>query len=72
NIFNVYEKQRHVNRIGLALPAIEEMLQERVEARKNRDYQKADRIRDILSEKGIILQDKPKGTEWRVKNIPSK
>lgn len=71
NTFNVYEKQRHVNRIGLALPAIEEMVQERVEARKNRDYKKADGIRDMLSEKGIILQDTPKGTEWRVKNISS-
>jgi cysteinyl-tRNA synthetase len=36
-------------------------------ARKNKDYQKSDEIRNMLLEKGIALLDTPKGTEWRIK-----
>ena len=39
---------------------------ERIEARKNKDFATADRIRDELAEQGVILEDKPDGTtEWR-------
>ena len=41
------------------------MIQERSEARKLKDFQKADEIRKILSEKGIEIEDTPDGTIWR-------
>jgi cysteinyl-tRNA synthetase len=44
---------------------IEGLLTQRVEARKNRDFQEADRIRDLLKEKNIILEDTPQGTRWK-------
>lgn len=44
---------------------IEALLQERVEARKNRDFSRADEIRDNLKEKNIILEDTPQGTRWK-------
>ncbi|WP_077324066.1 cysteine--tRNA ligase [Virgibacillus siamensis] len=44
---------------------IEGLLQEREEARKNRNFSRADEIRDHLKEKNIILEDTPQGTRWK-------
>ncbi|HEB67644.1 MAG TPA: cysteine--tRNA ligase [Gammaproteobacteria bacterium] len=44
---------------------IEELIAKRNEARKNRDFAEADRIRDALAEQGVILEDGPEGTTWR-------
>jgi len=44
---------------------IEAMIQARAEARKARDFAGADRLRDELLEKGIILDDGRDGTTWR-------
>lgn len=43
---------------------IEALVQQRQEARKNKDWATADRIRDELKEKGIILKDTPQGVTW--------
>ena len=42
---------------------IEALLQEREEARKNKDFKRSDEIRDILKEKGITLKDTPRGVQ---------
>lgn len=44
---------------------IERKIKEREEARKRKDYELADRIREELKAKGIILEDTPKGVRWR-------
>ncbi len=44
---------------------IEALIEERTAARKNKDFATADRIRDELKEKGIILEDSPTGVKWR-------
>jgi cysteinyl-tRNA synthetase len=44
---------------------IEAMIQARADARKNRDFAEADRIRDELLDKGVILDDSRQGTSWR-------
>ena len=44
---------------------IEAMIQARADARKAKDFAEADRIRDDLLEKGIILDDSREGTTWR-------
>ena len=45
---------------------IERLVAERDEARHGRDFAKADRIRDSLVERGIVLEDGAGGTRWRV------
>ncbi len=44
---------------------IDRLVAERTEARKNRDFAKADEIRDRLREMNITLEDGPDGTVWR-------
>lgn len=45
---------------------IEEKIAERNEAKKNKDFAKADKIRDDLKEMGIILKDTREGTKWEI------
>ncbi|MEL7649791.1 MAG: cysteine--tRNA ligase [Sedimentibacter sp.] len=44
---------------------IEEMIQKRQEAKKNKNYQLADSIRAELLEKGIMLEDTRQGVNWK-------
>jgi cysteinyl-tRNA synthetase len=46
---------------------IDAMIARRTAARKNKDFATADRIRDELIGLGILLEDTPQGTVWRVK-----
>ena len=43
---------------------IEALIEERQQARANKDWATADRIRDKLKAKGIILKDTPQGVTW--------
>ena len=44
---------------------IEALIEERLEARRNRDFNRSDEIRDELKEKGILLEDTAQGTRWK-------
>jgi len=50
---------------GLPAETVEALLAERLAARKSRDFQAADRIRDELLTAGIVILDGPEGTRWR-------
>ncbi|CAL1239972.1 cysteine--tRNA ligase [Candidatus Methylocalor cossyra] len=50
---------------GLTAEAIEALIQARLEARRNKRWAEADRIRDELKAQGILLEDGPTGTTWR-------
>lgn len=44
---------------------IEEMIEKRQQARKEKDFQKADQIRDELLARGIMLKDTREGVKWK-------
>jgi cysteinyl-tRNA synthetase len=44
---------------------IEQMIQQRQQARAQRDWATADRIRDELKAMGIVLEDTPQGVRWK-------
>lgn len=46
---------------------IEKLIAERNEARKAKQWQRADEIRDLLADRGIILEDTPQGVRWKRK-----
>ena len=50
---------------GLDDGTIENLIERRVEARRQKDFAEADRIRDELAAEGIVLEDGPRGTTWR-------
>jgi cysteinyl-tRNA synthetase len=52
--------------LSISPDEIEAMIAQRAEARKNKDWAKADKIRDQLAAMGILLEDTPQGTLWRV------
>lgn len=44
---------------------VEGLIEERLTARRERNFSRADEIRDLLKEKGIILEDTAQGTRWK-------
>ena len=50
---------------GLAAEVIDQMLVDRAEAKTNRDFSRADTIRDELNAAGIIIEDGASGATWR-------
>ncbi|MEC6749101.1 cysteine--tRNA ligase [Marinilactibacillus sp. XAAS-LB27] len=46
---------------------VEELIEERNQSRKDRNFARADEIRDLLQEKGILLEDTPQGIRWKRK-----
>ncbi len=46
---------------------ISELISERETARKEKDWDRADKIRQILADKGVILEDGAEGTAWNLK-----
>ena len=44
---------------------IEELIEKRQQARREKNWTLADEIRDQLTEKGIIIEDTPQGVKWK-------
>lgn len=44
---------------------INDLIEQRYEARQARRWSESDRIRDVLKEQGVLLEDGPEGTTWR-------
>ncbi|TAN47488.1 MAG: cysteine--tRNA ligase [Methylococcaceae bacterium] len=50
---------------ALTAAAIDELVMQRLQARKNKEWATSDRIRDALKAQGVVLEDGPEGTTWR-------
>ncbi|MFZ3090761.1 MAG: cysteine--tRNA ligase [Nitrospirota bacterium] len=58
------EKKKH---LSISEDEIKKSIEERNKARRTKEWARADQIRRDLEEKGIILEDRPDGTIWKVK-----
>ena len=62
------EKQKAgMQDVTLSEEEIRNYIAQRKEARAQKDWKRADQIRDELLNKGIVLEDSPQGTTWKVK-----
>ena len=44
---------------------IQALIDERIEAKKSRDFARADAIRQQLADEGVLLEDTPQGVRWK-------
>ena len=66
NLLGLFNHTPHQWRtLGVDKEKIEALIDERLAARRSKDYQRADEIRQLLLSMGIALADGPSGTEWR-------
>jgi len=61
------KKERWLKKGILAASEIEAFIVQRNVARQQKNWAEADRIRDELQGKGIVIEDTPAGTVWKVK-----
>ena len=52
--------------LGLDVAKIEKLIKDRDLARKGQDWGRADQCRDELTQMGVVLEDTPQGTEWKI------
>lgn len=62
-------KAKYLKKLNLDEDYIKAEIEKRLEAKKNKDYEVADKIRADLDEKGIILNDTANGTVWDIKAL---
>ena len=55
------------DKISISEKEISSMIEKRNIARDNKDYQEADKIRDELLDKGVLIEDKDGKTVWKVR-----
>ena len=62
---DIMDKKKHkIEKETTKKMDIEELIEKRTEARKNRDFKTADEIRDKLKDMGIVLEDTAQGVKW--------
>ncbi len=62
-----YGTNKNLSDLNIAEDEILKLINERTEAKKNKDYKRADEIRNYLDSNGILLKDGTNGTEWSLK-----
>ena len=51
---------------GELAPELMDLIKEREAARKAKDWKKSDELRKALSDKGVLIEDAPGGTKWKL------
>lgn len=64
--FRIRVRNRRARSLGINVAEVERALVERTEARRAKDFARADRVRDELAARGVEMFDSPEGTTWRL------
>ncbi|WP_029898606.1 cysteine--tRNA ligase [Desulfohalovibrio reitneri] len=59
-------RDKRAQRAGIDADKVNELLVKRAEARKNKDFEASDALRDELAALGVAVKDTPRGQEWDV------
>lgn len=62
-------KNKYLKELNIDEENIKQEIEKRAKAKQNRDFEKADKIRNDLEAKGIILKDSKEGTSWDFKSL---
>jgi cysteinyl-tRNA synthetase len=54
-------------KLEISAEEIESLIEQRLQARQEKDFAKSDEIRDVLEARGIELLDSREGTTWKLK-----
>ncbi|MCB8815647.1 cysteine--tRNA ligase [Desulfosporosinus shakirovi] len=65
----LHPAQVHIENDEILTQVMDAVLQIRSISRQKKDWEMADFIRDVLKEKGIIIEDTPQGARWQIKEI---
>jgi len=65
--YSTEQKREGLKKLNLSEEEILRLIEERNEARKEKNWKKADEIRNDLLSRGIVLEDTPSGTHWKLK-----
>ena len=66
-LFNM--KEKYLEKLNIDANKVEKQIDQRAEAKKNKDFETADAIRSNLEKDGIILNDTREGTIWDFKAL---
>ena len=61
-----HKKERGLESASVDATWVEQMIKDRTEARKSKNWKRADEIRDELEKMNILLEDRPDGTFWKI------
>lgn len=62
-------KKKYLKELDIDEENIKQEIEKRAKAKQNKDFEKADKIRNALEAKGIILKDSKEGTSWDFKSL---
>jgi cysteinyl-tRNA synthetase len=66
-IYLIEQKTEGLKKLNLSEEEILQLIEERNVARREKNWKRADEIRNNLFSKGIVLEDTPSGTIWKIK-----
>ena len=59
-------KNKHLRSTGLSVEEINKLVEERIEYKAQKNYEEADKIRNLLADKGIAINDRAQGVDWDI------
>lgn len=62
-------KNKHLKNLGITQDEIQDFILQRNKAKQDKNYEVADKVRNELLERGIILNDSKEGTRWDIKEL---